>query len=657
MFLPHLGVTTVTLFNIAVKNVKRNFYNYFLYFASMIFSIIIYYTFTSVQYNAEVLKVVAQSDSSTRAAAMASALQAASIVIAIFSAIFIWYSSSFFTRKRKKEIGLYSMMGVKKKQIGRMLFYENIAMGALALVIGILLGSLLSKLFIMLLIRLMGFSASVKFAIIPKAILNTTIAFAVIFFISSIHSYTIIYRFKLIDLFNAEKSKESEPKASLLLAILSVLCIGFGYWFYLNGLKLTNNFLLLILVTLILTIMGTYFFFSSFVVYMIKVSKLNRKRYFRGINMIGSSQLLYRIKSQSRTLATIAVLSASTLTALSVISSMYYDLTINAQKNYPFTYSYISNDKNIENKVEDIIAKYPKNKILKSVGVDIISLKGRFSGKEKDSGIKIISESKYNEIANIEGNENVNISNSNEAVLFESSFVKGFTDDYTGKDIIVSIKNNNRNIKITAHKNGQIFNSYMYYDILVVKDDLYNEAYSSGTLYRTIGYITDNKKDSKELTEELTNFIKTQNVKKLRTGEYISSYYPVYIEQLRYNGLIIFIGAFLGLVFLTATGSIIFFKQLSEANDDKYRYKILKNIGVSKKEITLSISKQMLFVFLLPLLIGAVHSLVAIALLSTMLATNLIVPVAVTIGIYTLIYFVYYLLTVSSYSKLVNTNA
>lgn len=647
----------MTLFNIAVKNVKRNFYNYFLYFASMIFSIIIYYTFTSVQYNAEVLKVVAQSDSSSRAAVMASSLQAASIVIAIFSAIFIWYSSSFFTRKRKKEIGLYSMMGVKKKQIGRMLFYENIAMGALALVIGILLGSLLSKLFIMLLIRLMGFSASVKFAIIPKAILNTAIAFAVIFFISSIHSYTIIYRFKLIELFNAEKSKESEPKASLILAILSVLCIGFGYWFYLNGLKLTNNFLLLILVTLILTIMGTYFFFSSFVVYMIKVSKLNRKRYFRGINMIGSSQLLYRIKSHSRTLATIAVLSASTLTALSVISSMYYDLTVNAQKNFPFTYSYISNDKNIENKVNDIIAKYPKNKILKSVEADIISLKGRFPGKEKDSDIKIISESKYNEIANIEGEENVIISNSNEAVLFESSFVKGFMDDYTGKDIIVSIKNNNRNIKITAHKNGQIFNSYMYYNILVVKDDLYNEAYSSGNLYRTVGYINDNRKDSKELTEELTNFIKTQNVKKLRTGEHISSYYPVYIEQLRYNGLIIFIGAFLGLVFLTATGSIIFFKQLSEANDDKYRYKILKNIGVSKKEITLSISKQMLFVFLLPLLVGAVHSLVAITLLSTMLSTNLIVPVAITIGIYTVIYFVYYLLTVSSYSKLVNTNA
>lgn len=373
--------------------------------------------------------------------------------------------------------------------------------------------------------------------------------------------------------------------------------------------------------------------------------------------MIGSSQLLYRIKSQSRTLATIAVLSASTLTALSVISSMYYDLTINAQKNYPFTYSYISNDKSIDKKVSDIIAKYPKNKIQKSFEADIVSLKGRFPGKGNGENIKIISESKYNALADITGKEKVSISNSNETILFESSFVKGFMDDYTDKNVVVSIKNSDRSLKVIAHKNGEIFNTLMYYDVLVVKDELFNEAYSSGSLYRTVGYMNDNRKNSKELTDELIKFMEVQNVKKLRTGARISAYYPVYVEQLRINGLIIFIGAFLGLVFLTATGSIIFFKQLSEANDDKYRYKILKNIGVSKKEITLSISKQMLFVFLLPLLIGAVHSLVAITLLSTMLASNLIVPVAVTIGIYTVIYFVYYLLTVSSYSKLVNTNA
>jgi putative ABC transport system permease protein len=122
-------------------------------------------------------------------------------------------------------------------------------------------------------------------------------------------------------------------------------------------------------------------------------------------------------------------------------------------------------------------------------------------------------------------------------------------------------------------------------------------------------------------------------------------------------GLMIFIGAFLGLIFLTATGSVIFFKQLSEANDDKIRYKVLKNIGVNKKEIKMSIAKQMLFVFLLPLLVGAAHSCVAITLLGKILGSNLMVPIFVTIGIYSVIYLVYYFITVNACSRIINSNS
>lgn len=638
----------MTLFNIAVKNIKRNFYNYFLYFVSMIFSIIIYYTFTSIQYNPEVLKAL--TGTGLKVTAMSSSFKASAIVIALFSAIFIWYSSSFFTRRRKKELGLYSMMGVKKKQIGRMLFYENIAMGALALFIGIFIGSLLSKLFIMLLLKLMGFVVKVKFAIIPKAIFDTAITFAVIFLISSIHSYTIIYRFKLVELFNAEKSGEREPKASAILAILSILLIGSGYFVYFKGLLIIKNFLIVILLTLILTVAGTYLLFSSLVVFIIKLSKLNRRRYYKGINMIGTSQLLYRIKSQSRTLATIAVLSASTLTALSVISSIYYDLTLTVKNDYPFTYSYISNDRNIDKSFCDIISKYPENKILNQVEAEIIRLDGKYPYQEGKGTIFIIPESKYNEVAKLTGKESITLNNPEDSVLFDQWFREKFSKSYAGKDAVIYIGSNEKNIKITKHLAGTMFNRGMFNNILVVKDSIYEKAYIKGTLNRINSFITDNKMDSGKLDNELTKFMEGKEVK-------FSSYYTMYIEQLRINGLVIFIGSFLGLVFLSATGSIIFFKQLSEANDDKQRYRILRNIGVSKKEIRGSISKQMLFVFLLPLAIGAIHSIVAIILLSAMLERYLIVPVCITIALYTLIYLVYYILTVNSYNKIVNANA
>src|SRR5699024_4350059 len=143
----------MTLFRIARKNIRNNLNNYFLYFSSMIFSIVIYFTFISLKYD-ETIAVASESSMK-----ISSVFNAASVILIIFVAIFIWYSNSFFTRKRKKEVGLYSLLGVRKKQIGRMLFYENFIMGIIALFIGILLGSILSKFFVSILLKVMGYDA------------------------------------------------------------------------------------------------------------------------------------------------------------------------------------------------------------------------------------------------------------------------------------------------------------------------------------------------------------------------------------------------------------------------------------------------------------------------------------------------------------------
>lgn len=642
----------MTLFSIAIRNVRKNFYNYFLYFASMIFSIMIYYTFTSIQYNEQVLQIAGSSQK------IDVALKSSSVVIAIFSAIFIWYSNSFFTRRRKKEIGLYSLMGVKKKQIGRMLFYENTAIGILALGAGILIGSLLSKLFAMLLIRLMGFDAIVRFAIIPKAIINTSVVFAVLFLITSIQGYLIIYRFKLVELFGAEKTREKEPRASLLFAVLSIILIGGGYWYYTNGLKITNNFLNIIALTLSSVIAGTYFLFSSLAVYIIKLSKRNRRKYFRGINMIGTSQLLYRIKSQSRTLATIAILSASTLTAVSVMASMYYDLNLKMDMRYPFSYAYFCKNPELDKKVEAEINKYPNNKLISSLEVEVVWLKGIYPKIDKDSPkegrIYIISESKYNEIARIRGMEELQLNSSGETFVNDEWFIDKLVDEYTGKDVVINIGEEKKELKVVDFSKDPLFNELMLPQLIVVEEDVYKQAYDAGENFRMKLYITDNRKNSSQQAQEIRKIIDEEKLDEYPYGYGYQSYYDKYSGNLSATGLIIFIGAFLGLVFLTATGSIIFFKQLSEANDDRGRYRILRNIGVTKREIKSSIGRQILMVFMLPLIVGAAHSLVAVSLLGALLGAELLIPVGLTIGIYTLIYLVYYIFTVNSYNRIVN---
>lgn len=640
----------MTLFDLAVKNIKRNFYNYLIYFISMISSIMIYYIFTSIQYNGEILKIVGVDRR------IDVAFKTSSIVVAIFTIMFILYSNSFFTKKRKKEVGLYSLMGVKKKQIGRMLFYENLIMGIVALGAGIFMGSLLSKVFAMLLIKLMGFSVEVKFTIIPRAIINTIITFAILFLITSVQGYTIIFRFKLIELFKAEKMGEKQPKVSIIFAILGIGLILGGYALYLFP---EFPSLYSILGTFIMVVVGTYFFFSSFIIFMIKLAKENRKNYYKGINMIRISQLSYRIKGHSKTLATIAILSATTLTAMGVTASVYYDFQTTIDIRYPFSYAYISNDDNVDKKVEEVMGKYPKNKVINSVDFNFAKVKGRLPQVTKykvtEHVINIISESEFNEIMEVRGIEDkINIDSRDEAVIIDEFYSESFMDSYIGKMAEINLGNKRNEFKIVDTKKYSLLNQFMVFNILVVKDEIYDKYLSRENIIKGRAYINSNEKYSRELTEELADIVTETDIEHDGIGWRFTSYYTSYREGLIESGLTIFIGAFLGLVFLLSTGSIIFFKQLSEANEDKERYKILKNIGVNKREIRASIAKQMLFVFLLPLVVGIFHSLVAVSLLNKMLDINLVVPISLSVGAYTLIYMVYYFLTVNSYAKIVN---
>jgi putative ABC transport system permease protein len=643
------------LFQIAFKNIKRNFYNYFLYFGSMVFSIMIYFTFTTIQYNTQVQNIVG---SDTKFSIV---FKSATIVIALFVSIFIWYSNSFFIRKRKKEVALYSLLGIRKKQIGRMLFYENIVMGLAALIAGILLGGLLSKLLINLLVRLMGFSDYIEFMIPSNAVLNTAIVFTIIFLVTSVHGYSLIYRYKLIELFKAENQGDRTPKNSVIRSIVSVLLICVGYWVYTRPVSVFSFFA--IFITLGLTVIGTFMLFSSLTVFIINVSKRNKRRYFNGINMIRISQLLYRIKSNAKSLATIAILSATTLTAIEVSASLYYTLSVNLKENYGFMYAYASNEKGLDKKVEAIIAKYPKNKLIDSVDMNFAKVngiwpelfKGTTSDQSYQANFNIISESNYNEIARARGlKDKIILNNTNEAVVFGK--ITNFTSeyDYSGKTISITENNNQFTMKVVDIKPYSLANSGMMRYAVVVKDDVFKQYHTNENSYRIKGYITDYKKDSKELTEEITNLLTKKLTPDENNAVPFSIYYLEYRSGLLLAGMTIFIGAFLGLLFLVATGSIIFFKQLSEANDDKSRYEILKKIGVTNKEIKASISKQIFMVFLLPLVIGIMHSMVATTLLSKLLKVDLTLPIIITISAYTIIYMVYYFLTVKSYYKIIN---
>lgn len=635
----------MNFFKLSLRNVKQNFRSYITYFICTVFSVMVFYIFYAICFNKQFAMLQMESMK------LSAAFKTSSVVIAIFSAIFIWYSNSFFIKRRKKEIGTYSLLGMGKRQIARMLFFESISMGAVALACGIFLGTLFSKLFAMILMSLMKDTAKVTFFIETKAALVTIGAFSLIFIINSIHSYSLIYRFRLIDLFNAQKQGEKAPKVSAVFSLLSVALIGTGYIMAVTLQKLSINRLLLILGV---TVIGTYILFNNLIIYLVKLVRKNRNYYFSGVNMIGISNILYRIKGNSRTLATIAVLSAVTITAVGTTYTLYSTITDTTLSSYPYSAEHVLTGKDTDSKITEIINKHTETGILSVDKIEFINTKLSIPGYAETNSSSfdgyILPESKYNEIVkhNKKG-RNITLGDDNKCLFVDGRYNPKGIDECIGKSVTAKTADASQSFLIQEVSSSRIVSLEISKGTLVVKDDIYNKLIAGGniTTQKVDGYMFKKPLEAKALIKELTDSNLYSNL--------VSIYYDAYVLSFRSFGVLIYIGAFLGILFFLATGSIIYFKQLMEAYDDRDKYTMLKKIGASRKEIKKSISKQLLVVFGLPLVVGISHSSFALVILRKMMPISILKPCLAVMGVYMIFYIIYYFATVNSFVRTIDT--
>lgn len=623
------------------KNMKWNFKNYFLYFASMIFIIMIVYTFNSIQYNKQILENVNES--------MIFLMQIGAIFIYIFAFIFMWYSNNFFTRNRKKEVGLYSMLGVEKKKIARMLFIENLSLGLVGLIIGIIGGTLLSRIFVMLLFHLMGKFIAVKFAFSISAIINTATIFSVFFAVLSIHSYILIYRFKLIEFFRAKNKREKEPKGSLIVAIISILMLVSGY--FIAVCKVSDmNFMIYALSVLTLIVIGTYGLFVSFMVFYGKIKRKNTKKLYKGMNLINTSNFIYRIRGNAFILGSIAILSATAITAAGMSTSLYYTIGADVELDNPYSYSYIIEDDGIDSKVNEIMEKYPEHNIIFD---DIIEVKNSVVDIEKTDGnidmdVALISESEFKKISTYNKLDNIDIKKDRGTI-----FIKKIYSEYTNYNS-VKIKDIEKPILQNKIIKKDIVVSSFGFMTVLLDDASYKKIDSTENPIQKIRLIeVENKKNSEELTNELKNLFKEE-----RGNDYLTrltAFNEDYKTQMEFRGMFMFVGSFIALVVLVCTGSMIYFKLINEAEDEKKRYEIVRKVGANRKDIFKSIANQMAAMFIFPIILGITHASFALGALSQLLKADLIKPTIFTMIVYVIIYFIYYLLTVNKYNKTVNS--
>lgn len=355
----------MTLFSLARKNIQRNLSNYFLYIASMVFSIVIYFTFVTLKYNDD-LSALKQSTQQIKGL-----MSASSVVLLFFIVIFMAYSNSFFMKKRKKEVALYSLLGVRKQKIGLMLFFENLVIGLVSLVLGIVLGFFMSQGLLMILVKLMGYEVVGSLTFSVEALMNTTGIFTLLFLFTSLQGYRVIYQFKLIDLFHAEKQGEQIPRASLVAALLGTALIAFGYYTAASDMftsKIWRFFTVLgtPLMVIGVTIAGTYLLFHSVSVFVLTALKRPTSWSWKGLNLIGVSQLLYRIRANAKSLSIIAILSATTITAGGGVFGMYYNAEATVRQMLPNTFMWKGDPVEISQK--DVL--YNESLAVKNLRVD-----------------------------------------------------------------------------------------------------------------------------------------------------------------------------------------------------------------------------------------------------------------------------------------------
>src|SRR5690606_19855207 len=292
----------------------------------------------------------------------------------------------------------------------RMLFYENMIIGAGVLVLGIVAGTLLSKLFAMILMRLLGVAVDVGITFSLPAVLTTVVVFLILITITSVQAYRLVYRFKLIELFRAEQEGEQEPRASIIPAAAAIVLLIVGYGFGLQNFENNEQIFTNLGVMTVGIIAGTFLLFSSLVIYLLKYAKRRKSHYYKGMNLIMISNLVYRMKGNARTLSVISILSAIALCAFSFGFSTYYAYEHTARVTAPFSYMHIAQDDEVDQKIEEIIRGDNAHPVKAKMSIPVIHLSGEASideilsdreRKAAEHPVKVISVSAYNRVADV----------------------------------------------------------------------------------------------------------------------------------------------------------------------------------------------------------------------------------------------------------------
>ena len=662
---------------LAKQNIRNNKSTYIPYMVTCIFCIAMIYMMEFLRDCPTLDQAVRQADE------VRMIVFTGEIVVEIFCIIFLIYSNSFLMKRRQKEIGLYNILGLERNHIGIVMFLETIITSIGSLAGGIAAGIIGSKLALLLLLKLLHIPSVLGFYISVKGIFTCLFMFGIIFLMILFLNLAKIHLSRPVELLRGNNTGEKEPAAKWLMALIGFICLGAGYYLAVtteSPIKAITIFLLAV----ILVMAGTYLLFTAGSIVILKFLRRRKSFYYRTGNFISISGMLYRMKQNAIGLASICILSTGVLLMISMTVSIYFGMNDIMLNRYPYdvdmSVTSISEEEcqTAIEAFEKTIAdnKVPVEKSVEEIYLDIVCskngdqilIKPTNTIRNSDSVLvlSLLDQAEYERLTGI----SANLNDGQIFAWYPSAVQK---DSVTVDEKEFTVKKWMDKNPLTCGEDAVSDNA-----VLVVTDEDFKKFDEMRTeMYKGVSSapagedltlhlgldITGSETDKIDFGTPVMETVKdlkksgglSENawiISGIRQQEY-ESYYAE-------NGSLLFIGIFLGSLFLMGTAMIIYYKQISEGYEDQKRFEIMQKVGLSRREVRSSVRRQILMVFFLPLLMAMLHITMAFPMIRRLLLlfgmTNTKLFIGCTAGtvlIFAVVYGLIYLMTARSYYHIV----
>lgn len=662
---------------LAKQNIRNNKSTYIPYIITCIFCIAMIYMMEFLRDCPTLDQAVRQADE------VRMIVFTGEIVVEIFCIIFLIYSNSFLMKRRQKEIGLYNILGLERNHIGIVMFLETIITSIGSLAGGIAAGIIGSKLALLLLLKLLHIPSVLGFYISVKGIFTCLFMFGIVFLMILFLNLAKIHLSRPVELLRGNNTGEKEPAAKWLMALIGFICLGAGYYLAVtteSPIKAITIFLLAV----ILVMAGTYLLFTAGSIVILKFLRRRKSFYYRTGNFISISGMLYRMKQNAIGLASICILSTGVLLMISMTVSIYFGMNDIMLNRYPYdvdmSVTSISEEEcqTAIEAFEKAIAdnKVPVEKSVEEIYLDIVCsengdqilIKPANTIRNSDSVqvLSLLNQAEYERLTGI----SANLKDGEIFAWYPSAVQK---DSVTADETEFTVKKWLDKNPLTCGEDAVSDNA-----VLVVTDEDFKKFDEMRTeMYKGVSSAPAGEDLTLHLGLDITGSERDkidfgtpvmEAVKDLRKNGGLSenSWITSGIRQQEYesyyadNGSLLFIGIFLGSLFLMGTAMIIYYKQISEGYEDQKRFEIMQKVGLSRREVRSSVRRQILMVFFLPLLMAMLHITMAFPMIRRMLLlfgmTNTKLFIGCTAGtvlIFAAVYGLIYLMTARSYYHIV----